>query len=301
MESSQARRAGQTMAMDNNGSGKLKDLLERLLALRITDQERVRFADDDLNIFSDDVSGRKPLQVAAALAIFFHIILLIIIIPSFGSSEIDLTREVTMVKALARPAAERGSEGRPQAAPPKPEQVVPKPTPKFVPIPDPTPNQPDPVVKREIDEIPKIVQELSVDLNIGDITAPPGPPGQGGVGNAPLKGGGLSGEPGSGVGTGGGGVYKFGDGVSEPKVLVESKPAYTDEAIKAKAQGVVWLKAIIRKDGRADSFQVLRPLGYGLEESAIQDIASKWVFQPAYKDGRPVDFELTIEVVFSLR
>ncbi len=291
------------MATDQGSAwGKAKDFLERLLALRVTEGERLRYADDMLNIFNDDISGRRPLQVAAAIAILFHLLLLLIVFPSWGNSEIVLTREVTVVVPLARPAVQSGSEGRPEAAPPKPEQVVPKPKPTFVPIPDPTPNDPEPIRKKEIEDVPKIVQELAADLNIGDITAPPGPPAISGVGRGSLDGAGLSSEPGPGVGAGDGqGPFQVGGGVSQPEILVRTVPKYTDDAIKAKAQGVILLQAVIRKDGRADSFKVIRGLGYGLEESAIQEIASKWRFKPGTKSGRPVDVLANIEVTFNLR
>lgn len=288
--------------MDQNSAlGKFKDFIERLLALRITDEERLRYADDVSNIFSQDVSGEKPMRVATVLAVIFHITLFLIVFPSFGSAALDLTREVIVIRQLARPAALAGAEGRPKAAPPKPKQVVPKPKPKFVPIPDPTPNQPDPIRREELEETPRIVEELAADLNIGDVTAPPGPPSRGGRGRGPLDGAGLSGDPGPGPGTGSGGVFNVGGGVSQPQILFRTIPKYTDDAIKAKVQGVVLLQAVIRKNGRADSFKVIRALGYGLEESAIQEIASKWRFKPGTKDGREVDVLATIEVTFNLR
>jgi len=49
-----------------------------------------------------------------------------------------------------------------------------------------------------------------------------------------------------------------------------------------------------------DSFKVIRGLGYGLDESAITTIASKWRFKPATFRGMPVDFEINIEVAFRL-
>ena len=60
-------------------------------------------------------------------------------------------------------------------------------------------------------------------------------------------------------------------GIVDPQILVQTVPSYTDEAIKAKVQGVVLLQAIIRKNGRVDSPIVLRGLGYGLEERAIKE------------------------------
>ena len=86
-----------------------------------------------------------------------------------------------------------------------------------------------------------------------------------------------------------------------PLILQQTTPSYTDDAIKAKVQGIVILQAVIRKNGRVDSFKVLRGLGYGLEEKAIQEIATQWRFRPGTLQGRPVDVLATIEVQFNLR
>lgn len=84
-------------------------------------------------------------------------------------------------------------------------------------------------------------------------------------------------------------------------VLHSPAPSYTDEAIRAGAEGFVILRAVIRKDGSADSFQVIRALGYGLDESAIREIANNWKFRPGTYQGRAVDVYATIEIRFSLQ
>ena len=89
-------------------------------------------------------------------------------------------------------------------------------------------------------------------------------------------------------------------GITAPEVLVAPNPAYTEEARVARAGGIVVLKAVIRKDGSADSFKVVRGLGYGLDESAISTIASKWRFKPATYKGQPVDYQVDIEVAFQM-
>jgi TonB family protein len=279
----------------------MREFLERVLALKITDQERISYANDVRNIFSEDVSSRKPTRVAAVLAFLFHLLLLFVVFPSFGATVLEPVRDVIMIKQLARPAQLAGAEGAPEAAPPKPKPVVPDPKPEFIPIPDPTPNAPEPIRKEEV-EVPRIIEQLDVDLSIGDIDAPPGPPSRGGEGSGALGGRGLGTQAGAGTGTGdGSGPYRVGGGVSNPIVLVQTTPSYTDEAIKGKVQGVVFLQAVIRKDGRADSFKVVRGLGYGLEESAIKEIAANWRFKPGMRNGRAVDVLATIEVTFTLR
>ena len=112
--------------------------------------------------------------------------------------------------------------------------------------------------------------------------------------------------PGYGMGNGAaskqgpGGVYVVGNGVKPPVPLQQPLPAYTPEARAARVEGIVVVQAVIRKDGTVDSFKVLRSLGYGLDESAISTIATKWRFSPGTLDGAPVDVMANIEVAFRL-
>ena len=47
--------------------------------------------------------------------------------------------------------------------------------------------------------------------------------------------------------------------------------------------------------------QVLKELGYGLEASAMKDIATRWRFEPGTRDGIPVDVYLNIKITFHLK
>jgi len=62
----------------------------------------------------------------------------------------------------------------------------------------------------------------------------------------------------------------------------------------------VVLEAIIRRDGLVDVVNLVRRLGLGLDESAIEAV-KKWRFRPATKNGTPVQVPLRIEVSFNLR
>ncbi|RPI22588.1 MAG: energy transducer TonB [Acidobacteria bacterium] len=273
---------------------KTKDFLERLLALKATESER-SFA-GGYGFADDAFSSRRPTQVAVIIALLFHAVLFVIMFPSWGQRVFRPSEQVLVLRQLA-PA---GGGSRPKMAPPKVAPVLPKPEPIFVPIPDPTPNDPEPLRRTEVLEVPKVVHEINADLSIGDIDAPPGPPGPGGQGAG--TGTGLATGPGGGSGPPGDGVYEYGTpGIVDPQILVQTIPSYTDEAIKAKVQGVVLLQAIIRKNGRVDSPVVLRGLGYGLEEKAIREIVANWRFKPAMLNGRAVDLQATIEVTFNLR
>jgi len=99
--------------------------------------------------------------------------------------------------------------------------------------------------------------------------------------------------------SGSAGVYEVGGGVSAPTVLYKVEPAYSEEARKAKYQGTVILRAEIDTTGHAVNLQVIRGLGMGLDEKAVEAV-NKWRFRPGYKDGRPVTVAASIEVVFRL-
>jgi TonB family protein len=95
-------------------------------------------------------------------------------------------------------------------------------------------------------------------------------------------------------------VEHLGPGVTAPRAIPPmSIPSYTDEARQAHVQGTVVLDVIIRTDGTAKVQKVVRGLGYGLDEKAIEAI-EKTKFQPGIKDGKPVDVELEVVTNFKL-
>jgi len=51
--------------------------------------------------------------------------------------------------------------------------------------------------------------------------------------------------------------------------------------------------------GRPQNLKVLRSLGLGLDQKAIEAV-EKWRFKPGMKDGKPVPVMATIEVNFRL-
>ncbi len=125
-----------------------------------------------------------------------------------------------------------------------------------------------------------------------------------GAGIGSNTGGGIGSGRGPGVGPGwgggvGGGPYRIGGGVSAPKALYAPDPEFSEEARKAKYQGTVVLWVVIGPDGRVHDIRVVRSLGMGLDEKAIEKVTT-WKFDPARKDGQPVAVQLNIEVNFHL-
>ncbi len=113
---------------------------------------------------------------------------------------------------------------------------------------------------------------------------------------------GISGSgPGSGIGIGSGtGVapYVVGKGVTEPIVITNPRPGYTQEARDANIEGIVVLQVVIRKDGSVGSCKVIKGLGYGLDEVTVNTIMNQWKFKPGTLKGQPVDVLANIEVTF---
>lgn len=118
-------------------------------------------------------------------------------------------------------------------------------------------------------------------------------------------GGGMGSGDGGGVGSGHGGpgvgpgIYHVGSGVSAPRAIYTPEPEFSEEARKAKYQGVVVLNIIVGVDGRVHNPRVVRSLGMGLDEKAVEGVKT-WKFEPSRKDGRPVMVEMNIEVAFNL-
>jgi len=149
---------------------------------------------------------------------------------------------------------------------------------------------------------PTVVADLKVPPNtqLGDplsklMTPSNGTGVGGGIGSG--SGGGVgSGHGGPGVGPG---IFHVGEGVSAPRAIYTPEPEFSEEARKAKYQGVVVLNIIVGTDGRVHNPRVVRSLGMGLDEKAIEGVKT-WKFDPSKKDGRAVAVEMNIEVAFNL-
>jgi TonB family protein len=87
---------------------------------------------------------------------------------------------------------------------------------------------------------------------------------------------------------------------SPPSVLIKVEPEYSEEALKAKWQGTVVLSLIVDDNGRPQEIKVVRALGLGLDQKAIEAV-QKWEFKPGMKDGHALPVQATIEVNFTLQ
>jgi protein TonB len=125
-----------------------------------------------------------------------------------------------------------------------------------------------------------------------------------GAGIGSGSGGGVGSGTGAGVGPGsgggiGGGVFRMGKGMIPPRPIYDPEPEFSEEARKAKYQGVCTLEVVVDATGRPTNIKVVGSLGMGLDEKAIEAVKN-WRFEPAMKDGHPVAVAVNLEVDFHL-
>jgi periplasmic protein TonB len=117
-------------------------------------------------------------------------------------------------------------------------------------------------------------------------------------------GGGLGQGHGTGMGPGGnsgygGGLMNVGGGVSAPRVIHSVEPQFTPEARQAYHQGVVGIQLIVDSQGNPQNVRVVRQLGMGLDERAIEAV-KQYKFSPAMYQGHAVSVQMVINVEFRL-
>jgi TonB family protein len=96
------------------------------------------------------------------------------------------------------------------------------------------------------------------------------------------------------TGEGGSGNYA---GSLRPTVISKTEPQYTPEARTAKLQGSVMLSLTVDERGLPHEIKVIRGLGMGLDEKAIEAVAN-WRFQPGTRGGQPVATFTQVKVDF---
>ncbi|HYK91241.1 MAG TPA: energy transducer TonB [Acidobacteriota bacterium] len=289
------------------------------------------FADPE-GLVAERAQLRTRKAEAGMLSLFVHCAIagLAILLISYHPAGADQKDNVVFVnnpvylpfEGDGRDGGGGGGGGKGEQAPPATGRMPEQTRVQMVP---PDPEDPRPLIPADdlLASAPSVQMPIDIpqdmSLPIGDIMAPPngshssGPGIGGGIGTGrgtgvgsgtgpgvgPGSGGGMGGGSGGGIGSGVG-PYVVGGGVKAPVAIYQPLPAYTEEARKARAEGIVLIQAIIRRDGSVDSFKVLRGLGYGLDESAINTIATKWRFKPGTLNGTPVDVQANIEVSFRL-
>jgi protein TonB len=168
--------------------------------------------------------------------------------------------------------------------------------PKAPPLEQPKIRMPDPTIEVQKD----LVMANNKMPNIGMPSSPV-------VGTSSMGNGSGSGlGPGNGAGLGpgsdgnyGGGLKKIGGGVSSPIAINTPEPEFSEEARKAKFQGIVIVGIVVNKKGLPENVHIVSGVGMGLDEKAIEAV-KQYTFKPAMENGQPVAVEMNVEVNFQI-
>ena len=206
---------------------------------------------------AEEADDDRILRSSLWVAVGFHVLLLMINFPAFSDRA-----------AAAEPPAKKVFVVETvRFEPPPPDRtLIPPRRVARVPVPDPTPSDPEPF---RVDE-PR--HEILLPDPEPDFVIPEAPPEP---------------EPDHPIEVGG--------DVRKPEKLHAVQPRYTEIARKTRTEGDVIVRAIIDRRGEVTDVKVLKGLPMGLTEEAVQAVR-QWKFEPATLRGKPVDvyFELTI-------
>jgi hypothetical protein len=86
---------------------------------------------------------------------------------------------------------------------------------------------------------------------------------------------------------------------TRPKVLLTVDPAFSEDARRAKYKGSLTISLYVGTDGRVHRPTVVRKLGLGLDEMAL-NVLPMWRFEPARKLDKPVAVQQSMEIDFHL-
>lgn len=95
------------------------------------------------------------------------------------------------------------------------------------------------------------------------------------------------------------GRIRIGGTVAAAKLINKVQPIYPVLARQTGIQGVVKLHAILGKDGSVQQLQVVS--GHPLLAQAALDAVRQWIYQPTLLEGKPVEVDTEIDVIFQLQ
>jgi TonB family protein len=136
----------------------------------------------------------------------------------------------------------------------------------------------------------EMTQEVTIDYDFGKNASPPDEHEPGSLSEPPQN---LLQDIAAGK------LFRVGPGVTSLRALSAPDPQYTEEARRDKFRGRVLLCVVVGADGRPRDVWVARPLGHGLDTSAVETVKN-WEFSPALKDGVPVAAVVGIEASFDI-
>ncbi len=229
---------------------------------------------DDHSLIADYMEeyeeDKKYLEIALLIALLFHLALIWIKLPDFGSKQIV---EETKTKR----------ENMRFYIPPPPDKPITNVSlqkkVKKIPIPDPTPDEPEPEVPIETN-VQEDTPEVDTEYFSGDLPdEPPMPEGP---------------------------VIQGTVGLVEPKYSLKQLMAnvvYPELGKKAGLQGYIIIQAVLRKDGTVGDIKVIggNLKNYPFFRKAAINAVKKLKFTPGKLRGHPVDVIMTLTIRFKLK
>lgn len=95
-------------------------------------------------------------------------------------------------------------------------------------------------------------------------------------------------------------VLNVHEGVQAARLIHRVDPAYTPFLRSIRAQGTVRLRALIARDGTVKELEVIELKGHPLLAKVARDAIEQWRYQPTLLNGKPVEVDTQITVVFVL-
>ena len=216
--------------------------------------------------FQHEDESPRLFRWGLAAALTLHVVAFVWVFPSW-EREITTTRSAQKVFVLQQV---RFQPPKPQQAPAQPKRKVRK-----VPIPDPTPDLPEPIMREDY----KAPEPQIASVDIGDFAEIPEAPS-------------IPGIP---------GLREMSSDLIPPRKLYAPQPAYTEEARQARVQGMVLIRAIVDALGNVTNPRILKGLPSGLADSAVDTVLT-WRYEPAMtRAGEPVAVYYNFTINFALQ
>jgi len=92
---------------------------------------------------------------------------------------------------------------------------------------------------------------------------------------------------------------KLSEGILQAQLISRIEPQYPSIAVQTRTEGTVRLRAIISRDGRITSLDVVS--GHPFLVKAALDAVRQWRYRPTMLNGEPVEVETSITIIFRLR
>jgi TonB family protein len=83
-------------------------------------------------------------------------------------------------------------------------------------------------------------------------------------------------------------------------MLANVAPRYSEQAMRARIEGVVQLEAIVLPTGEVGMVRVIKSLEPSLDVQAVTAFKG-WKFAPGMRQGKPVPVLVSVEMKFALR